>query len=419
MFDSIALSVWNNPEIVIPPETNVPDIMGSWTRQAGFPLITVQRNYDGSTNQVTLTQDRYYFSQPENNPVNTTWWVPYNLVSPSNPGFESTIVEGWIPNVPSFNITVNDLDADDYLLINKQAAGFYRVLYDETNYRLISDAILQNGSLFHSTQVSQLIDDAYEFYETGRASITSVLDLLRVLEFRSDFVSWSPAFNFIFFVNRNIQGHRNYPLWAEFVRTLTEELYDSVGVEDIEDEPILNKLSRENVVHLACQVGSVHCRSDATRQLRHQLEIGEDFHLNVRTVLRCASMRSATSTDFHTMWNILQSLPFDDFIPRFEIIDMLGCSTSRPLLNQFVRSAYNLSIYSEFEQYSVINSILTNGGNVGIAVTLEFFIENAEETIAIFGSWFVQNLAYHISNADHIERVSYKSSKVKPTTFRF
>jgi len=249
-----------------------------------------------------------------------------------------------------------------------------------------------------------LISDAVEFYETDRLQITSALDMLRVLEFRSDFVSWSPGLNFIYYINRNIQGHRNYPIWADFIRTLTEELYDSVGVEDLPDEPILNKASRENIVHLACQMGSVHCRSDANRQLRRQLEIGEDFDHNIRSVLRCASMRSATRTDFHTMWDLLLTLPFEDFSNRYGIIDMLGCSTSRPLLNEFVRSAYNLTIYSEFEQFTVINSILQNGGNTGIAVTLEFFIENALETVAIFGSWFVQNLAYYVSNAEHIER---------------
>lgn len=424
LFDEIALEVWLDPEIILPPTANVSGIMASWTRQAGLPLITVQRNYNGSTEQVTLRQDRYY-SYPPTSTQNTTWWVPYNLATPSNPGFENTRVEGWIPNTQSFEITVDNLGADDYLLINKQSAGYYRVLYDERNYKLISDAVIRNSSLFHSANIAQLIDDAFEFYETGRLPITAVLDLLRVLEYRSDYVSWAPAFNFIYYVNRNFQGHRNYDIWADFVRSLTEALYDSVGVEDIADEPILNKLARENIVHLACQTGSVHCRSDANRKLRRYIETGEEFHHNVRTVARCASMRSASRTDFHTMWNILQTLPFDDFAGRYDIIDMLGCSASRPLLNEFVRSAFNLTMYGEFEQYSVINAVLQNGGNLGVSVTLEMLIgnfcfcifrfrflltnltaDNAERTIEVFGSWFLQNLAYYVSNANHIDRVS-------------
>lgn len=407
LFDAIAIYVWADPNIVLPPGGNVSTIMSSWTRQSGFPLITVERNYDTQVNQVTFTQARYY-SYPPVNPENQTWWVPYSFATPDNPGFENTRAEGWIPNTPTFVTTVNNLDADDYFLINNQAAGYYRVLYDDRNYRLISDAIVRNTSLFHSTDVSQLIDDAFEFYEHGHIHISVALDLLRVLEFRSDAISWSSAFNFIFFINRNFQGHRNFPLWSEFVRTLTEELYDAIRVNDIEDEPILDKSARENIVHLACMMGSVHCRSDATRQLRQQLEIGEDFHPNVRGVMRCASMRSATRNDVQAMWGIFRGLEPDNFVQRFEIIDMMACVTSRPLLNEFVRTAYDLTIYTEFEQYTVINAVLQNGGNLGISVTLEFFIDNAVQTIEIFGSWFVQNLAYYISNAEHIERVSQR-----------
>lgn len=390
---------------------DVPRIMATWTRQPGFPLITVVRNYDDRTDQVTLRQERYY-SFPPPDRENSTWWVPFNLATPNNPGFENSRAEGWIPdNSTSWEITVNSLAADDYLLLNKRAAGYYRVMYDARNYRLISDGIIRNTSLFHSTNVAQLLDDTLEFYRTGKIPITTVLDILRILEFRSDYVSWSPAFLTIYFINQNIMGHRNYPLWADFVRSLTEELYDSVGVEDVPDEPILMKLARENIVRLACQMGSVHCRSDATRQLRRFLETGEDFHQNIRHTLMCASFRSAGRTEFHSMWNRLRSLPLDNFGERAEIIDWMGCSASRVLLVEYVRSSINSTNsnnveYADFEQYSVFNAIIRNAGNVGMSVALEFLNENAIEAVQTYGQWFVQGLAFIISNAEHAERVS-------------
>lgn len=63
--------------------------------------------------------------------------MPYNLVTPSNPGFENTFADGWIPhNISNWEITVDSLGADDYLLINKRAAAYYRVIYDESNCSL-------------------------------------------------------------------------------------------------------------------------------------------------------------------------------------------------------------------------------------------------------------------------------------------
>lgn len=250
LFEALQESVQLETETIIPSTTDVSTIMASWTRQGGFPLITVVRNYDDRTDQVTLRQERFY-SFPPPDRENTTWWVPYNLATPSNPGFENTRAEGWIPqNSTSWEITVNSLGADDYLLINKQAAGYYRVLYDERNYRLISDAIIRNASLFHSTNIAQLMGDSLEFYRTGMIPVTTVLNLLRVLEFRSDYVSWNTAFSTIYYINQNMLGHQNYPFWADFIRSLTEALYDSIGVVDVSGEPILRKFARESIVHL-------------------------------------------------------------------------------------------------------------------------------------------------------------------------
>ncbi|KAG4077148.1 hypothetical protein HA402_016135 [Bradysia odoriphaga] len=407
LFEALDDSIRQEVETIIPPTVDVATIMASWTRQAGFPLVTVERNYDDSTDQVTLRQARYY-SYPPTNTENTTWWIPYNFATPSNPGFENTRAEGWIPQgSSSVEITVDSLSADDYLLINKQAAGYYRTLYDERNYRLISDAILRNGTVFHSTDIAQLIDDAIEFYRTGLLDLTVPLDLIRVLEFETDFVSWSPAFYVIHYIDEHFRGHQNYPIWADFVRSLTENLYEFVGVEDIPDEPILRKYSRENVVQLACGMGSVHCRSDANRQLRRHIETGIIFHHNIKHTLMCASFRSASRTDFHFMWNRLSLLPIDEYGDRADIIDWLGCSTSRQLLNEFIRSSLNSTNennveYSEYEQYSVFNSV-QHSGIVGLGVALDFLVENAVEAFETFGSYLVYNLSYIVRRADHIE----------------
>ncbi len=375
-------------------------------------MITVERNYLNRTDEVTLRQARYYTFTPTD-PENSTWWIPYNFATPHHPGFDVTKAEGWIPlNSTSWEIIVDSLGANDYLLINKRAAGYYRTMYDERNYRLISDAILQDESLFHSTDIAQLIDDAFQFYRTDRLPVTVLLDLLRVLEFQTDFISWSQAFYCIHHIDQNFRGHRNYLIWADFVRSLTEELYESVGLEDIPDEPVLRKYSRENIVQLACEMGSVHCRSDANRQLRRHLETGAEFHQNIRHILMCASFRSASRTEFHLMWNRLVSLPLDEYGDRADIIYWLGCSTSSQLLNEFVRSSLNSTNsnnfeYSEYEQYAVLSSVFRHGGNVGLGVALQFLIENAVEAFETFGVLFVHNLSTIVRRADHIERVSF------------
>lgn len=384
--------------------------MASWTRQPGFPLITIERNYDDKTDQVTLSQERYIPSTPWIRD-HTTWWVPYNLATPSKPGFSNTRAEGWIPqNSTSLDIIVDSLGSNDYLLFNKIAAGYYRVMYDERNYRLISDAIIRNRSLFHSTNIAQLLNDAFVFYQDDRLILTPLLDLLRILEFESDFISWSPALPAITFINRNIRGHRNEPVWADFIRSITEKIYDAVGIERNPNEPLLRSLARRPIIDLACQVGSVHCRSDASRQLRRYMESDDHFDANFIDSVMCASIRSASRTEFHFVWNRVKSLPLSNDFERGSLIFRLGCSRSRPLLHEYIRSSLqstnsNNVEYTEFERTSVFESILLNGGSIGLDVVFKFVLENAIEASNTYDQFFFVNLSRFARSAEHIEKV--------------
>lgn len=55
LFDALEMEVFIDPESEIPPNTNVTAMMASWTRQCGFPIITIGRNYADNSGEVTLS----------------------------------------------------------------------------------------------------------------------------------------------------------------------------------------------------------------------------------------------------------------------------------------------------------------------------------------------------------------------------
>lgn len=185
--------------------------MSSWTRQAGFPLITVERNYDTVTDQVTLTQARYFYPTYPIDPDNTTYWIPYNYATPSNPGFNSSRSTGWIPqNENTITITVDSLNANDYFLLDTYAGGYYRIIYDEQNYRLISDAMVQNTNQFRTASKSKLLDNVHAFFNSGRLTLTTVMNVLRILENEINYVVWYPVENFLLEIDTAFSVHQNY-----------------------------------------------------------------------------------------------------------------------------------------------------------------------------------------------------------------
>lgn len=214
LFDALTDAVGNENEVIIPPTTNVSAIMSSWTRQAGYPLITVERNYNQGIDQVTLTQARYFYPTLPDDPDNTTYWVPYNFATPSNPGFNSSRSTGWIPqHQTSITITVDSLEADDYFLLDTYAGGYYRVLYDEQNYRLISNAMILNQEHFSVTSKAALLVNVRDFFNSQLLTVATVMDVLRILENEINHVAWYPVEQFILEIDQLFSGHQNYPVF--------------------------------------------------------------------------------------------------------------------------------------------------------------------------------------------------------------
>ena len=60
-------------------DMTVKSIMDTWTLQMGFPVVTIKRNYDKMT--ANLTQEKYRFMTLTTN-KEYSWWVPLTFGSP-------------------------------------------------------------------------------------------------------------------------------------------------------------------------------------------------------------------------------------------------------------------------------------------------------------------------------------------------
>lgn len=193
--------------------------MGSWSQQAGFPVVTVTRNYNqGSTQNVTLSQERY-FTTPPASPVNQTWWIPINYATAQNANFDDTTADVWFPQnhqLGNLTIQVPSLNESDWLIVNKQETGYYRVLYDERNYQLLSDALAGHINAVHRLNRAQLIDDTYNFVRTNRLTYHTFFHVTRFLEYEHEYASWYPAITAFTTIDRYFSGHESYPIFRVY-----------------------------------------------------------------------------------------------------------------------------------------------------------------------------------------------------------
>lgn len=169
----------------------------SWTNQEGYPVINVTRNYDNGT--ISLTQQRYSneFYSPIPIPYTQSWWIPLNFASANNSDFSKTTFDYWFPKGQVYyEISPNNQQhiwtKDEWIIFNKQAIGYYRIKYDDDNYDLISNELI-NGDYtkINSNCRSQIIDDAFEFAKSNFLPYTIAFKLTEYFRHERNYVPWA------------------------------------------------------------------------------------------------------------------------------------------------------------------------------------------------------------------------------------
>ena len=105
---------------------SVKTVMDTWTLQMGFPVVTINRNYNDNT--ATVTQKRFLIGEADkNDKAEYSWWIPLTFASPggrwndtySNLWLEKGQQSKEVPGMPAANQAV---------VFNVQQTGYYRWL---------------------------------------------------------------------------------------------------------------------------------------------------------------------------------------------------------------------------------------------------------------------------------------------------
>lgn len=89
----------------------------------------------------------------------------------------------WIEREREIEISINEIKPNDYLIVNIDQTGYYRVMYDESNWQLIINELNKGNFTFISPNTrAMLIDDAAVFVETEILQMRLFLEIIQYLE---------------------------------------------------------------------------------------------------------------------------------------------------------------------------------------------------------------------------------------------
>lgn len=117
--------------------------------------------------------------------------IPFNYITSSMP--EPSAIEWMANDSIDVIITISSLADTDWLLANVDQFGFYRVNYDDGNWRAIIAALSEDPQVFSSLTRAQLLDDSLSFARDGFLPFTIVSELLLCIRNETSFAPWNAA----------------------------------------------------------------------------------------------------------------------------------------------------------------------------------------------------------------------------------
>ncbi|XP_073998601.1 endoplasmic reticulum aminopeptidase 1-like isoform X3 [Rhodnius prolixus] len=279
---------------------HVKNVMDTWTRQMGFPLIEISRE----GNLITATQTRFLLTpEPRNenstahmepkSPYSYRWYVPLSY-------FTDVSEEE--------NVWMNMSDAKfeidpgaTWLKANINQSGFYRVNYDQDNWEALISTLKRNHTVFSPTDRASLLDDAFTLCRAGLLNITTVLDLSLYLREERSYVPWATALEHLRSWARYLSESAPYRLFLQYTSHLLGPVAAHLGWED--GGTHLEKLMRSDILVSAVLCGVEDTVREAKQKFENWMKKGTRIPPNLREAVYSAGIKYGGVKEWQFCWN--------------------------------------------------------------------------------------------------------------------
>ncbi|KAI1280558.1 Aminopeptidase N [Halotydeus destructor] len=372
---------------------DVKNVMDSWTLQAGYPVVTLSRNY--STGMASVRQERFllnHLNQSVDN-SNYSWEIPVTYTTRSV-AFEdqwSPVTKLWLHKEAEKEIsTAGIASAGDWMIANVQQVGYYRVNYDQVNWQLIIDQLRHNHSRIHVNNRAQIVDDSLDLARAGLVDYAIPLEICRYLVNETDHVPWEAATAGFTFLDLMLRRTALYGQWKEFALALTSALYDRVGWEIAPKEDVLRQYVQETALSWACKYNHQGCIEKARTLFTDWKssvikQANNTIYPNWRQFVYCTAIKHGTEQDWSFLWSVYTQT--QDASERDKLMGALACSKQPWILRRYITWAFTENGYIRRQDGStVFRAVAAN--DYGRDLAYSYLQENWNSIVKYYGKSF-------------------------------
>jgi len=329
----------------------VKEVMDTWTVQMGYPVVTINRRYDGSKS-ATAKQERFLLNpsdrQNSSDEHEYKWWVPLSFTTVAN-GFDKTSPNLWMSPAQAGQLQEFPLDGVEdgvALIANVQQTGFFRVNYDATNWHLIADLLVANHASVHRINRAQILNDAFELARAGLLEYPTALATTEYLGREEDYIPWEAALTGFEYLENMMKRTSGWGRLQSYMIAELQPLYDRLGFEERPDEPFLDEKLRIKMLAALCRLGHNECSQSSSNLLEEWMSMpNPDLENPIPTSLRSTVLCTGVARGGAAHWDFLwqRYLASNNANEKNNILGALSCTGEVWLLQKYLDMSINES----------------------------------------------------------------------------
>lgn len=381
--NTVYTDLWHHLQLAVDrngtslPKT-VQEIMDRWVLQMGFPVVTI----DTTTGQIT---QEHFLLDPETKPdrpseFNYEWFVPISWTKN-----ETTQPLYWLLNK---NDQSNDMkmSSDEWVLANINVTGYYRVNYNNDNWRRLLNVLQTSRQSIPVINRAQLIDDAFNLAKAGIIETTLALRTTLFLNSETEYMPWEAALDnldyfYLMFDRTEVYGHMQ-----KYVGRQVKDLFDYFArLTNWQDVPHghTDQYNQINALRVACSTGNEDCKTLITNWFKQWMDNPNvnPIKANLRSTVYCSAIAAGGEEEWNFAWEQFQNATIAS--EKDKLRAAMACATEPWLLNRYLKYTLDPEKIRKQDATSTIINIASNV--VGQPLAWDFVRANWEYIFKQYG----------------------------------
>ncbi|XP_041649467.1 aminopeptidase N-like [Cheilinus undulatus] len=364
LWDHLQQAVDNTPNMQIP--STIHDIMNRWILQMGFPVVTVDTQTGSITQKHFLLDPDSVVERPSE--FNYTWIVPIKWMKT---GAEQQ--QYWLLNKTD---TYDEMrvSGEDWILLNTNASGYFRVNYDLHNWDRLLALLNTNHEAVSVINRAQIIDDAFNLARAKIITTTLALRTTKYLSMERDYIPWMSALGNLNYYILMFDRTEVYGALQAYLKKQIQPLFEHFKkiTENWTKVPAghTDQYNQINAIHVACSTNVEGCRDLVKGWFRQWMENPQNnpIHPNLKSIVYCNAIAHGGVEEWEFAWKMFKETSLAT--ESNKLLSAMACSREPWLLNRYLD--YSLDPTKIRKQDATLIILSIAGNVVGMPLAWNF-----------------------------------------------